>query len=280
MRAHFSWSLNVTFRTVLTATTATAACALSLLAPATAGAGVIINSIDVTMVSTNYDARSRRASAEAAFASALSAFDNATTVCSQELSAMTDVTYRGTCGGGRSNFAAKYTITGSVEGSALFEFGLDWGRGGFISATGSGEETALTYLNEDIWWRENWNNEDVKGRSNKPAAAILLTDMDQFTLTLLGFERCCDGVNSGRYQHFWNPSPITIANETGPATIFSDPLASTPGFQTSNLPRLPNADWNTLAVNAVPAPASLPLVALGALLLTLTRQRRGTYPAA
>jgi len=230
-----------------------AASAASMLIPAFASAGVIIDSIRVELVASGYDARRFEGSSEEAFAAAQGAFERAETVCSESLRAFTDVSYRGICGGGSGrNFGSRYTITGSVMGLAAFEFGLDWGRGGFIAGAGSAG-APLVYLDEDIWWNRNWKHEDVMGRGSEAAASIVIPTTDSFTLTLLGFEDCCDGINSGRYRSLAHEEEIF--DSAGPLPVPTD------------------GDWTELAVSAVPAPATLPLFGLGAAYLLLRRRR-------
>jgi hypothetical protein len=143
------------------------------------------------------------------------------------------------------------------------------------------------YLNEDIWWNGNWNHEDVKGRGRQAAASIVIPASDSFTLTLLGFEGCCDGINSGRYQSLAHGLTPFLRSETGADPIGvesstgwmgnrggSDPFSPL-AFDASNAGIVADPEgWTALAVNAVPAPASLPLFGLGAALLVFGRRRR------
>jgi len=239
-----------------------------------ANAGLIIDSINVQMVSTNYSARNQTGRSADLFANALGAFSSAPgAVCSQDLQALEGVSYRDTCGGSRNNYGALYTITGSLSASAEFEFGLDWGRGGFILADFDG--ASVDYINDDIWWGKNWSNPDVLSYS--------FADVGDFSLTLLGFEGCCDGINSARYR------TVTSVVPTIPPGLFvndfndaNDPFSNIgggTGFGAGNDPRgfSPTneiaGEWQTLEVNAVPVPGSLPLVAIGALLMLRHRKR-------
>ncbi|WP_439106553.1 PEP-CTERM sorting domain-containing protein [Congregibacter sp.] len=210
-----------------------------------ASAGLVIDSINVEMVSTSFSARNMAESNEENYAAALNAFQSSEgAVCSEDLQALEDVSYRGTCGGGKRNYGALYTITGSLTGGAEFQFGLDWGRGGFTSADST--DAAVDYFNEDIWWSKNWNNSDVK--------SYVLADTGDFSLTLLGFEGCCDGINSAQYRT-WKTPQISLFSQGGPQV----PVGNT-------------SEWATLEVNAVPVPGSLPLMAVGALILWRRRQ--------
>ncbi|EED32109.1 PEP-CTERM putative exosortase interaction domain protein [gamma proteobacterium NOR5-3] len=209
-----------------------------------ASAGLVIDSINVQMVSTTFTARHLGGTDEERYTAALNAFESSEgSVCSQDLGALEGVSYSGTCGGGKRNYGALYTITGSLSGGAEFQFGLDWGRGGFIFADSAG--APLDYFNEDIWWSKNWGNSDVK--------SYVLADAGDFSLTLLGFEGCCDGINSAQYRT-WETPEISSFSES-------------PQIPVGNA-----SEWSTLEVNAVPVPGSLPLMAVGALLLWRRRQ--------
>ncbi|EAQ97508.2 MYXO-CTERM sorting domain-containing protein [Congregibacter litoralis] len=204
-----------------------------------ANAGLVIDSINVQMVSTEYSARDLGGDNGDRYDAALDAFNSSEgEVCSKDLEAFEGISYRKTCNGTREDYGALYTINGSLSGSVEFEFGLDWGLGGFILA--DYEDAPIDYYNTDIWWSKNWNNSDV--------LSYEFSDVGSFSLTLLGFEGCCDGINSARYRTF---ETSQTARTTG---------------QTST-------EWQTLRVNAVPVPGSLPLMAVGALLLLRRRQQ-------
>ncbi|WOJ92541.1 PEP-CTERM sorting domain-containing protein [Congregibacter variabilis] len=207
-----------------------------------ASAGLVIDSINVQMVSTKFSARNLKGTGDENFAKALNAFESSEgSVCNEDLDAFEGVSYSGTCGGGKRNYGALYTIAGSLTGAAEFQFGLDWGRGGFIVA--DSKDASVKYFNEDIWWAKNWNKKsEVKN--------YVLEDVGKFSLTLLGFEGCCDGINSAQYRT-WDTNTV----------------------QTLQRSRLPEpSEWQTLEVNAVPVPGSLPLMAIGALLMWRRRQ--------
>lgn len=262
------------------------------LLPALADAGVIIDSINVKMTGMRYGVRNS-ADPAATFASARTDFDRAFATagspCNVDLAALTDVSYRGACGSNsQRDYGSLYTITGSVMGPAVFEFGLDWGRGGFIAET-SGSDGSLVYLDEDVWWRKNWDDEDVQGKGTEAAASILIPQASSFTLTLLGFEACCDGVNSGRYRSLGystdsGPGPLTLDYGDSPGlaipmgTLSSNQpntLTSTFTFGNGLIPVTSDGAWNELAVNAVPLPANLPLLCIGAAFLARGRRARG-----
>ncbi|MFK7829746.1 MAG: MYXO-CTERM sorting domain-containing protein [Congregibacter sp.] len=223
-----------------------------------ANAGLMIDSINVKMTNTTFSARSSEERREIdnarAFDNARSAFDSSFSeqgFCDLSLDALVNVTAQQTCGGTKRNYGAQYTITGTNIGVTEFEFGLDWGRGGFISfASESG--TDIVRRTDDVWWSRNWNNSDVIGYS--------FAEQGDFTLTLLGFEGCCDGINSVQYRSAAPRSQRAFSNRS---------LVG---------PQIEPLEWQALSVNSsstsqVPVPGSLSLLALGAGLLL--RRRRG-----
>ncbi|WOJ97355.1 CCXG family PEP-CTERM protein [Congregibacter brevis] len=199
-----------------------------------ASAGLVIESINVKMATTPYSVDD-----ESTFSEAKSAFDTGTQYCDKDLEAFTGINSQTTCGGSNGGYGALYTITGSLSGSAEFQFGMDWGRGGFIRA--DFDDAPVSLINDDIWWAKNWN------KSNE-ILTYSFSDVGSFSLTLLGFEGCCDGINSAQYRTF----------ETGQIAAFNDAPA----------------EWQALEVNAVPVPGSLPLMAIGALLVLRRRQQK------
>ncbi|GAB5412486.1 MAG: hypothetical protein Cons2KO_00890 [Congregibacter sp.] len=214
------------------------------------------------MASTDYSTltgSTRGIDNDIAYNNARSAFDDSyrtDSFCNQSLDALVDITAKTTCGGSGRDYGSLYTITGRNEGVTEFEFGMDWGRGGFLSLD-IGGESELFRLDEDIWWGRNWGNSDVFG--------LTLGEMGDFSLTLLGFEGCCDGINSVRYR--------SIATEGSLfETSFTAPGSRSRGRELQSLASDPG-QWRALEVNDVPLPGSLPLVALGGLLL-LQRRRR------
>lgn len=240
----------------------TAVAALTLAALSSpASASLIVSSIDVKMAGTDFSTISRSQRGlddDTAYNNARSAFDDSYSTngfCNQSLDALVDITAKTTCGGSGRDYGSLYTITGRNEGVTEFEFGMDWGRGGFLSLD-IGGESELFRLDEDIWWGRNWGNSDVFG--------LTLGEMGDFSLTLLGFEGCCDGINSVRYRSMATEGSLF-------ETSFTAPGSRSRGRELQSLAGDPG-QWRALEVNAVPLPASLPLVALGGLLL-LKRRR-------
>lgn len=219
-----------------------------------ANAGLLIDSINVQMTNTTFSARSAAERQEndnaRAFDNARSAFNRSFSeqgFCDQALDALIDVTARQTCGGSKRNYGALFTITGTNTGVTNFEFGLDWGRGGFISFDGA-NGSDLIRRTDDVWWSRNWGNRDV--------IDYRLDQQGEFTLTMLGFEGCCDGINSVRYRN--TPIGNGLPGESNTNNIvFPQP-------QDTSL------EWQTLAINSsseIPVPGSMALLALGSGLL-------------
>lgn len=231
----------------------TAALALTLTAlSSTASASLIVSSINVKMTGTTFSTISRSQLGlddDLAHDNARSAFDDSYSsngFCDQSLDALVDVTAAATCGGSGRNYGSLYTISGRNEGVTQFQFGMDWGRGGFVSIDAGGESDTLR-LDQDIWWGRNWSNRDVFG--------LTLTDVGDFSLTLLGFEGCCDGINTVQYRSVDMEGDLF-------GTQFTPPNVGRSSRQTQ--PQLGDTgEWRALAVNQVPLPGPLPLIALG-----------------
>ncbi|MEM1143806.1 MAG: MYXO-CTERM sorting domain-containing protein [Pseudomonadota bacterium] len=257
-------------------------CAIGLSSiAAVSQAGIIIDSIDVEMTSTKYNARANanrlapdgsRLDPATAFAAADGAFNTAAREngsCMQAVEAFDSITYQDLCEGGRRNYGARYTISGSNSGVTNFQFGLDWGRGGFLSFESEESNGVSSLVSEDIWWRKRWSDRDV--------IDFTIAAQGDFTLTLLGFEGCCDGINSARYRNWSLPSELDDMGGLGldPQVTAGDAFLNTQLVSAASGPTAVPGDagWTTLAVNAVPVPGSMAL-ALSGLLLVQGRRRR------
>jgi hypothetical protein len=141
----------------------------ALLLASTAQANLIVESIDLTMVHTNYNSRalSGDMSAEDAFMKSLAdgflpAYDNLDKViCDLSGAVFNELTSHDTCSGSKRNIGTLFAISGSVESATHLQLGLDWGRGGFIVLSTGGLDPEITRYNSDTWWQKNWNHGDV-----------------------------------------------------------------------------------------------------------------------
>ena len=163
----------------------------ALMMASTAQAGLIINSIDMLVASTSFVVREDNTFGDAIanFGAALSTDP----VCMMSLDEMDGVGGKQNCGGSRRNTGTLFAISGYNSGTTELELGLDWGRGGYAGLffEGSGLPEITKYTN-DIWWGRNWGNSDVLN--------FELTGTGNFEFLLLGFEGCCNGINSGRWR--------------------------------------------------------------------------------
>ncbi len=120
------------------------------------------------------------------------------------------------CGGPRRNTVTAFSITGSNSGNTELEFGLDWGRGGYISLAVDGAPATVDKYNEDIWWGYNWRNSDVLG--------LNISGSGSFDLLLLGFEGCCNGTNSARWRSNGGDWQTLSVNSIAAASVPTPPV--------------------------------------------------------
>ena len=122
--------------------------------------------------------------------SLLAAFNSGSSLCSLNLADFTGVGGPQNCALSKRNLATLYTVDYFFDGtgSALFELGADWGRGGIVIGADGGDIVRT----DDIWWARSWNNADV--------IDFTISGSGYGTFQLLGFEGCCSGYNSLRYS--------------------------------------------------------------------------------
>ncbi len=237
----------------------------SLVLATGAQAGLIVWSIDLEMVESDYDpglipgwgsSAPAGEDVDAAMARAMAEGfqtpwgDPANRICELSLDVFDGISSRGTCGGPGGDIATAFSFSGSSNGSTLIQFGLDWGLGGYIALTLPGGSSNVSWHSGDIWWQNDWNHEDV--------FELVIPATPQFEVTGLGFEKCCDGNNSIR----WRPQGDEPDSGTPPAGGSvpqdsgqpgqGDPFAAEPGG--------PPGSWQPLAVNG--QPPQPPLVGL------------------
>jgi len=139
--------------------------------------------------------------------------------------------------GTNSNFAMKSTIDFAVSsanaGLWSFRAGVDFGMGGALFIDGA----AVDYKAYDMYWGNSYSN------TSQILQASLNLSAGNHTITMFGFEGCCDGA-----QQFQFKSP------TGAYTSFS----STDGLNRS----------------AVPEPATLAMMVTGMGLIGFSRRRK------
>jgi hypothetical protein len=162
----------------------------------------LITSIDMEVRSTEYVAASG-----SSLDAALTAFQAGGDVCDVSLTSLDLVGSVQTCSGPNNNIATWFSIDLSTVATTWFEFGADWGRGGFAFLTNGGSGD-LSYPG-DTWWSLDWNNS---------AVIDFGVTAGSYTLNLLGFEGCCGGAMSLRYSNdmeSWNIAEVNAVPEPG-----------------------------------------------------------------
>lgn len=147
-------------------------------------------------------------------ASALEAFDDGSPVCNVSLSALDLVGSAQSCSGGpRRNIATLFSVDVTQNSNIDFQFGAEWGRGGFAVLTNVNGLVPPPYVG-DYWWGLNWGNPDV--------IKFTVTGDFSYTLKLLGFEGCCGGAMSLRYREEggqWMIAAVNAVNVPEPASL-------------------------------------------------------------
>ncbi len=122
--------------------------------------------------------------------SLLARFNSAAPVCTVAVQEFTNIGGKQNCGTApHADLATLYTINYFLgSGTALFQLGSDWGLGGIIIGADGGDIVRT----DDIWWANSWTNADV--------IDFTISGTGYGTFKLLGFESCCSGNNSLRYD--------------------------------------------------------------------------------
>ncbi|HEY0060816.1 MAG TPA: CCXG family PEP-CTERM protein [Telluria sp.] len=94
--------------------------------------------------------------------------------------------------GGNSNFALKSTISFSLAAASSFgvRAGVDFGSGGAMFVDG----VAVDFKSNDMWWAGSYSNP-----SQFLASAGMLA-AGNHSVTIVGFEGCCDGAQQVQFQ--------------------------------------------------------------------------------
>ena len=94
--------------------------------------------------------------------------------------------------GGNSNFAMKSTVSFGLltAGSYDFRAGVDFGFGGAMFLDG----VAVDFHGNDMWWNGSYSN------SSQYFAASASLAAGNHTLTIYGFEGCCDGAQQAQFR--------------------------------------------------------------------------------
>jgi hypothetical protein len=127
----------------------------------------------------------------AAYMAAVNAALLGSSYASQYLSSYDAVSHQGVFGG-NTNFALKSTIEFGVAAAGNFGFraGVDFGLGGAMFLDG----VAVDFKSNDMWWSGSYANPSQFFAAAGPLSA------GNHTLTIVGFEGCCDGAQQVQFQ--------------------------------------------------------------------------------
>ncbi len=179
---------------------------VALALAGTASADVMISGIDMEVRRSTYQVTGGETSA-----GALAQFQAGSLVCDVSLGAVTNVGSSQTCGGPTRDIATLISISLTQTSNVTWQFGPDWGRGGYVYVAGV-DEIAYT---EDLWWAGNWSQ------------AIEVTTsgfVGPYTLNFLGFENGNGGGMSARYStddgRTWSTVAVNTRSVPEPGTMF------------------------------------------------------------
>jgi hypothetical protein len=133
----------------------------------------------------------------------------------QFLSSYDSVSHQGLFGG-NSNFALKSTITFNVASASNFGFraGVDFGSGGAMFLDG----VAVDVKSNDMWWAGSY----ADASQFFSAAGALAAG--SHTLTIVGFEGCCDGNQQVQFQQAGG-SWTSFSNNDGLDHVVPEPAS-------------------------------------------------------
>jgi hypothetical protein len=133
----------------------------------------------------------------------------------QFLSSYDSVSHQGLFGG-NSNFAFKSSIQFDVASAANFGFraGVDFGLGGAMFLDG----VAVDFKSNDMWWAGSY------GDSSQFFATAGALAAGSHTLTIVGFEGCCDGNQQVQFQQAGG-SWTSFGSNDGLAAVVPEPAS-------------------------------------------------------
>jgi hypothetical protein len=165
---------------------AKAALSASLLLGAMSSQALVITGIEMEVRSFDYSAFVEPTTVSEATAQ----FDAASFVCKTSISSFDNVGSSQSCGGPKTDIATLFTVTSYADEVINWEFGSDYGLVSFIYDSVGG---ALSTDSSDLWWANDWGNSDVWNFTTYDVGGMV-------TMNLLGFEHCCGGGMSLRYD--------------------------------------------------------------------------------
>lgn len=132
--------------------------------------------------------------------------------CSRDLPSHTNFNNNDVCGGPNNNIGWKFDhdfFEPTAQGTWQFQFGIDWGWGGFCyldddvfnAAAGTWGTAVLSIftrsysnIETQLWWSGSWSNPAVFRTSDFTVSA------GRHRLTCYAAENCCDGRQSAQYR--------------------------------------------------------------------------------
>ncbi len=111
-------------------------------------------------------------------------------VCTTSISSFDNVGSYQSCGGPKRDVATLFTVDVNSTSSITWEFGADYGLASVIFT--SNDSIAELTDSSDLWWEYNWGHStDIVN---------FTTGVGSYTVSFLGFEHCCGGGMSLRYD--------------------------------------------------------------------------------